>query len=515
MRMSDRTQMWRVGVQYAAIVVFTILISVQVLYSWRGPSAPQLQDAGVALDFKTFYCAGAATNAGEDPYLAQAVKRCGSKPPAAPPPFARANVWPAPLPAYDIAIFRLLAELPYRLAVALWMLASIIALSIAVVLISKLSAIPPIAIFAALAMPLYYTCLQWGQLPPLIVGSLAIAAYGMSKQAYTVAAFACVACAIEPHVGAPVCLAAFLWERRCRLPIAVGVGILAIVSIGTLGLATNIEYFQSVLPLQARAEVPATNQFSFTSIAYTFGAPDRLAVELGSIDYVLMAAIGVYLARRISRATDVKEAIPLVPAMAVLLGGAFVHVTQLSIAIAAGIALSRLMARQAALLWSGVLLMMPVSYDVALGRHALHLTRVESMVALAVVAFVGFAKLSTPGRLGAVLAALAAYFAISFAIVHAPSTTIRTPASAIAYERQLGADMKFAAAEWGVYIRETPQASTTTWQVIVAKSPWWFGLILLLAGIVSIDEAGPLSGAREAFMRMRRRIRWHSGPSTS
>jgi len=387
------------------------------------------------------------------------------------------------------------------------MLASIIALSVAVVLISRLSAIPPIAIFAAFAMPLYFTCLEWGQLPPLIVGSLAIAAYCMRKQAYTLAAFACVACAIEPHVGAPVCLATFLWERRCRLPIAVGVCALAVVSIAVLGLATNIEYFQSVLPLQARAEVPAANQFSLTWIAYMFGAPDALAVELGAIDYVLMAVIGVYLARRISCTIDAEEAIPLVPATAVLLGGAFVHLTQISIAMVTGIVLSSLVARRSALLWSGVLLLVPVSYDVSLAPHSLHLSRLESTVAVAAVAFAAFAKLSTRRRLAVTVAAVVAYFAISYAILHAPDTTIRTPASAAAYERQLGGNAKFAAGKWGMYIRGDASASTATWQVIAAKIPTWLGLMLLLAGIATSGGVVSLSAARAGFMRARRQTR--------
>src|SRR5271154_1873477 len=205
------------AIHYAIIAAFTLLIVLQVLQSWKDPADPHLRAANVARDFKAFYCAGATTNAGQNPYLVAPFQRCGSPEQAPPPSFARTGVWPAPLPGYDVAFFRLFALLPYHLAALFWLTLSIAALSLAALTIAHLSRVAPLAVFAAFAMPLYYRNLEWGQLPPIVVAALAIAAYALRRKAYRLAGMACLAAMLEPHLGAPVCLAVFLWAPRTRV----------------------------------------------------------------------------------------------------------------------------------------------------------------------------------------------------------------------------------------------------------------------------------------------------------
>ncbi|MBD5657628.1 MAG: hypothetical protein IAI50_20995, partial [Candidatus Eremiobacteraeota bacterium] len=113
------------GAQCAIIAAFLLLIVLQVQQSWRDPAGADLRHANVARDFKTFYCAGATANAGENPYLQAALERCGNAEKAPLPSFIRNGVWAAPLPPYDIAVFRVLAALPYYAAAQAWFALSI------------------------------------------------------------------------------------------------------------------------------------------------------------------------------------------------------------------------------------------------------------------------------------------------------------------------------------------------------------------------------------------------------
>jgi hypothetical protein len=133
----------------------TLLIVLQVVQSWKGPADPNLQYANLARDFKAFYCAGATMNAHGNPYLEAPFQRCGVPENQPLPGFVRSGVWPAPLPPYDVALFRLFALLPYHVAALLWLLLSLVALSFAVIAISEMSGVAPLGVFAALSLTLY------------------------------------------------------------------------------------------------------------------------------------------------------------------------------------------------------------------------------------------------------------------------------------------------------------------------------------------------------------------------
>jgi hypothetical protein len=464
--------------QYAAVVAFTLLIAAQILHSWKSP-------ADIAPDFKTFYCAGATANAGKNPYLFAPSQRCGSPEQAPLPSFVQAGVHPAPLPGYDVALFRLFALLPYHPAALAWLALSLAALSLTVVLVATMSGVAPLAVFAAFALPLYYINGEWGQLTPIAVCVLAIAAYALRREAFGVAGLACVAALIEPHLGVPVCLAVFLWAPRTRIAIAAGAALLAIVSIATLGIAANIAFFQAVLPLQVAAEAPSTMQYSLTWLTYVFGASEQLALRIGSISYVLMTVLGIWLARAVCRAAKSLELLPVVPAAVVVLGGTYMHVFQTSVSVLLGIMLVGYLRRPSPVLWAGILLQVPIWAAAQWLGNPYSATRLESLLAVATCAFFVINSGSLRRRLGAAVLAGAAYFVISFAILHTPLTIMRTPATAADYAHEIGANRQYTTGEWGVYIRSDPASRTSTAISLAVKIPVWIGLLCIILGTIS------------------------------
>src|ERR1019366_6398442 len=179
-------------IQILAIAIMTLVITMQVLQAWKGSNDPTLRYANVAGDFRDFYCAGATLNAGEDPYLAKPLSRCGTAVSARLPSDVRDGfVAPAPLPPYALAIFRLFAKMPFIAAALLFSALSIFALTYSIIRLASISRCPPIAIFAAFAMPLCLTVVEWGNLPCILIGLLVAAACALKKKAYVAAGIAC------------------------------------------------------------------------------------------------------------------------------------------------------------------------------------------------------------------------------------------------------------------------------------------------------------------------------------
>lgn len=460
--------------QYAVIAVLTLLIVLQVVQSWSGPAAPNLQYANVARDFKAFYCAGATANAHKNPYLEAPFQRCGVPENQPLPGFVRSGVWPAPLPPYDVAFFRFFALFPYHVAASLWLLLSLAALWFAVIAISEMSGVAPLGVFAALALTLYYGNLVWGQIPPIVVGALVTSAYALRRTSYLLAGISSVATLLEPNIGVPVCIAVFLWVPRTRLAIAAGAVVLALVSILTLGVAMNVSYFRTILPLQAMSQLPTNNQYSLAWLAYTLGASPHIALQIGSASYIVMAVIGIWLARSASRALRANELVPLIPAGAAVFGGAYVHLTQTNVAIVLGLLL--LAYSRSPLIWIGVALQVPVWLIFTSER----LFRLESTLAVATFVFFAASSDLLRRRLTAAALAGAVFLVLSSAIHHVPRVILRGPESPVAYARQLGAHREFTAGADGVRTRADVPYTTETLVSVVSKVPVWLGLAMIL-----------------------------------
>jgi hypothetical protein len=323
----------------------------QPVFGWLGlaavvivlfaPQAFGMRPAGLMRDFNAFYCAGAAVDAGADPYLSQPLGACESSPrPRLLHRMPGGLVMPAPLPGYALAPFALIAHLPYPLAVFVWFALLSAAVAATIFAVTKVAPVPLPAAVAALVVGDGYAGIALGQVAVVSIAAIALAAYAFQLRRMTLAA-ACAALAlIEPHLGLPACLALAVCAPRARLPLALALAGCAALSVWTLGLAANIEYVRSVLPLHALAEIGNDRQFSLTYLLHRAGASDSIATAAGSLQYVAFACVGVYLAQRLAERLASPALAVLIPPAVAMIGGSFVHYPQVAAIVPAALVLS-------------------------------------------------------------------------------------------------------------------------------------------------------------------------------
>lgn len=336
----------------AAIIVFSALIGLVIL---RDPHRG-------AYDFQAFYCAGRAVRDRADPYLAQPLGACEHRQTDATyaqlPPGV---VLPAPQPPYDIASFALLAALPFDVAKAVW--GAILAACIAIAIFCTIGATraPPGAVFMSFAASLILPSLAFGELFGLFAAAAFAAMLFCAKGRYAQAGIAAAASLVEPHLGAPLCIALFVWKAQTRVPIALFVAFLVAVSLTVSGVHQSLEYLTTVLPLHALSEVTSNAQLSLTAVLHAFGVSDSAAVRAGMLSYVAMAALGIWCGRSLAARFGSDAFLVAVPAAFATIGGTFMHVTEFFAAIPlALLVLERTSGyRRAAALASLVLLSVP------------------------------------------------------------------------------------------------------------------------------------------------------------
>jgi hypothetical protein len=460
------------GVLIAACALF---VAVVVVFAARQGSVQALwARSHSGGDFVAFYCAGKIAVAGEDPYRTEPLRTCEQ----ALEPLARASaadVTPAPFPGYSLAFFGLLARLPYGAAMALWYLVLIAALAVATISLSRMLALPWYVVLAALAVPFAYANFVFAQIPPVAVAALCVAAYLVQQRRFAAAGVVAGISMIEPHIGLPACIALFVFAPACRIAVAATAAALAVVSLATLGVATNIEYLTRALPLHALAEAGTSDQLSFTWLLHWFGVGDRAAVAAGSISYVVMTLIGLWLARLCARAFAADHLIVLVPPAVAMLGGAFVHELQYAAVMPAALALA--VAIGSAPAWTAVaILAMPWQ-----GAWTSRLYLALAVVAMSVIVWYAAARLALAPRLALAAGAVIAFVLLTFGIGHLSAAPVHDAGSPTAFYDALGADQALASAEWGVVMRSDPHWSSASLQTLAQKIPPWSGIMLMMA----------------------------------
>jgi len=307
----------------AAIVLLPLLYHVA-----RHRSLPNFS-TGEA--FVAFRCGGEAVLQRANPYLVEPMRGCEARARVVPP----GVVEPAPLPPVTLGFFALFATLPYRVAALLWaaiLLASYATASLGLVRLAP--RVPPLVVWLALAPNLVLLNGYYGETPPVVAAALVLA--GLALRAERPAAAACavtVATAFEPHVGGAAWLALGLFIARARLPLALGFGVAAGLSVLAVGPGTAVTYLTDVLPAHAVSELPANDQYSLTSLLFAIGWPARAALTAGLASYALMLGLGCAFAPMVARRMKAPEIVVFLPAAAVLLGGTFVHDLQMSLAL--------------------------------------------------------------------------------------------------------------------------------------------------------------------------------------
>jgi hypothetical protein len=296
-----------------------------------------------------------------------------------------------------------------------------LALILAASALKRLTGFPLAVIGAALALSAGTLSLILGQLVPLLLASLCLCADALERGRIRTAALAATAAMVEPHIGLPACLALAIWIPGTRPILAAAGAALAGVSLLTLGLAENVEYAVRVLPAHALAEIGNEEQYALSPMLFQFGIGAGTARLLGTLSYLVSISLGIAAAKRVAGRLAAPAAIALLPPASALVGGTFLHVTQMSVAIPILLLIAARSPRSRTLAGTGVLLL-AVPWGV-FGQLVAMLPLVG-----AVVTFLAIALLGAPLR----YAALGGVTAIAFvaALMNATPGSSPDPAGA-------------------------------------------------------------------------------------
>jgi len=291
-------------------------------------------------DFTEFYCAGSALDRGADPYRYEPLHRCEHAYGAS-EAYRRdpGRAIPAPLPPYDFPPFMLAARLDFRVARTIDAIAILVAVLAAIWGLSRVQ-IPLDLAALSLALPAGYLLLAAGQVVPFALVAIVFCGVSLARRSDAAAGVLAALSLIEPHLGVPVCAAILAWVPRARATLAASCVGLAGVAAAVAGPAGIVEYLSRVLPAQAASETGYVYQYGLTYLLHALGAPPRAALLGGDLSYAAMLALGVWLARRVATSLGRREIVAYLPAAFGIVGGPYVHMVDLSVAIPAALVLA-------------------------------------------------------------------------------------------------------------------------------------------------------------------------------
>lgn len=425
-------------------------------------------------DFRAFYCAGSVVLHGGDPYLAAPLSGCEMTP----QPFSLYQardgvVLPAPLPGYALLPFVALALVPFPLASFLWLAILLAACAIAWRSLSSLIDDELEAVVLAAALPLAAVSIPFGELVPLAVAAFCACGAALKRnEAGAAVVWACVAM-MQPHVGLPVMAALVGWERT-RWRAAVAIVVLALVHAIVLG-PESLGYFTHVLPQHALAELPRISQYSVAWIAQALGAGPQAALSIGMFTYALALGGGVSVGAYLAWRTRSPEMLALVPPAFVLLGGTFIHLTQMLVALPAVLVMIPYARGRNRALLAAALVLIAIPWNVAAQN-----TWMMPVVALVAGGIALVTLRQSPSTALRVALACVLYFAV---IVVVRTLVPPTPPSPLVPPF----DPLYAPASWGWWIRmHDSDASLGTW---LAKIPTWTGLAVFAIASIWVARA--------------------------
>jgi glycosyl transferase family 87 len=434
-------------------------------------------------DFSTFYCVGAVVRGGGNPYRTEPLRSCERRlgeTPAEIPWYAV----PAPFPGYVLALFSMLARLPFATAHALWTGLILFSAGVTAWALARLTGFSFGVLALLLWMPLGLSTLTYGEPTALVAALLALAAlaaeHGSGRSAWIAGVLVGLAM-IEPHVALATFVALLIFAPRSRIALLVTALALALISVAALGVAQNIEYFTQALPLQAVSEVHHSSQFSLTHALASLAVPDRLALSLGSLSYIVALAAGVWAGRRLDRASNRPACIILIPAAVGLIGGVFSHYVQVVTAIGATVLLASLPRVPRALAVVPLLLFSVDWLDDIFSWKLGLLSMSLSMFAGILLATQTFGLPSVRRWLlaGALAAVLTSTYLVLYRLPHPPCCVIssRTPAPRVGPNDD-------AAKIWA-YRNTLPPLSLPDYRMEMRKIPFVLGLIAIFACAVA------------------------------
>ena len=291
-------------------------------------------------DFQDFYCAGEAVDRHADPYHYEPLHSCEHRVNQSEAYRRDPNrIVPAPIPPYDLPAFELAARIGFPAARTLDALAIVLAVVLAIGGLVAIG-IPLELAVAALFFPAGYLLLDAGQIVPFALVALVFCGVALAQGRNALAGALAALTMIEPHLGLPVWISVMLLVPRSR-PAAVVTGVLmAVAGVLVIGPPGASEYLSRVLPAQAAAEAGYAYQYSLTYLLVTAGLPQGAALAAGQLSYVALLAVGIWLGSRLATVLQRRELVAYLPAACSVVGGAYVHMVDLAIAVPAALVLA-------------------------------------------------------------------------------------------------------------------------------------------------------------------------------
>jgi hypothetical protein len=241
--------------------------------------------------------------------------------------------------------------------------------------------------------------------------------------------------------------------------------VLFIVSVATIGLSENLDYVLRILPAHAISEVGSDAQLSFSVILYAMGAGVSAAIAMGTVSYVLACTLGIALGGALAKRFGSQGFIIVTPAAMSLIGGSFIHVTQMAAALPFVLLLWTAAPRYRAAILPALLLL-AVPWRIV-GSPLLMTVAATVVLYLAWEMSARNARVSLAAGAGAVMCMLA--LNVWMAAPPMQSRAVAHYASRI--------DNTYAEASWARYNEEylSTGAPERWWR----RAPTWFGLLLI------------------------------------
>ncbi|HEY2475041.1 MAG TPA: hypothetical protein VGI19_09585 [Candidatus Cybelea sp.] len=426
-------------------------------------------------DFPDFYCAGTAINQGADPYRYEPLHRCEHTVNRG--PLYRADpsrVVPAPLPPYDFPPLRLLARLRFEQARALQAIAIVLAVAGSIAGLAALGVALDVAALA-LILPAGYLLLDAGQIVPFALLLLVFCGLALSRRQDATAGALAALMLLEPHLGLPVFAAILLFVPRGRIAALITALLLLGISTMVAGTSGIAEYVLRVLPAQAAAEAGYVYQYSLTYLVSHVGLATQAALLLGEVSYALMLVFGVWLGARLAMDLQRRELLAYLPAAFSVLGGSYVHMIDLPIAIPAALILTIALRGRAQVVASLTVCLLAVPWIAVW---------IDKKLFLACLFVVGALLMRLKVRPAIALATFAAVAVVVYVFeLHPPPPFPSTAATATFSPADL------AQVAWGAYVNAIGDPSPG-WLLI--KLPTW-GALLALLGVAWSATARRLS----------------------
>jgi hypothetical protein len=291
-------------------------------------------------DFQDFYCAGEAVDQHADPYRYEPLHSCEHRVNQSEAYRRDPNrIVPAPIPPYDLPAFELAARIGFPAARTIDAIAIVLAV---VAAIGGLAAIGiPLDLAAlTLVLPAGYLLLDAGQIVPFALVALVFCGVALAQRRNAIAGALAALTMIEPHLGLPVWISVVLLVPRSRPAAVVTGALMALAGLLIVGPAGAIEYLVRVLPAQAAAEAGYAYQYSLTYLLVTAGLPHGAALAAGQLSYGALLVVGIWLGSRLATTLQRRELLAYLPAACSVVGGAYVHMVDLAIAVPAALVLA-------------------------------------------------------------------------------------------------------------------------------------------------------------------------------